>query len=326
MRVGVIIPTYDGFATGAAFRRLAVTIEELGFDSAWFGDHIVMPEQLPDYLGHRRFDAVACALLGLGMTSRLAFGTDVLVAPYRNPLMLAKMAATASVIAPGRLQLGIGIGWQAEEFEALGVRPYAARAAVTEDYLKALRHVLETEGPLTFESQWVRFRDIRFEPKPEAALPLLAGGNHACALRRAALLGDGCHLLFPREDQYADARTTIERIRAENGISRPFTFSYSCAQTQVLAEDETGFELTHSESAEAGSHYAPGIPCAPDGRPRFVGNAAQLREDCAAFAGAGVDQIVVRFAMTRDDNVETDRYVDQLRRFAVDVLPFCHTL
>lgn len=325
MQIGVVIPTYDQFAKGDVFRRIALAIEELGYDSAWFGDHIVFPGDLPEYLDPSWMDAVACAMLGLGLTSRLTFGTDVLVAPYRHPLMLAKMAATASVLAPGRLQLGLGIGWFEGEFEVLGGPPFAARARVTEEYLQAMRLVLENEGPQSFAGEWVRFRDAQFEPKPVGPLPLLVGGNHAKAIRRAALLGDGWHPLFMTEPQYAAGRAEIERIRAEQAITRPFLFSYSCSQTRILASGASAAPA-HGSKTDEGSSYAPGYPRDADGRLRFMGTPGQLREDCEAFARAGVEQLVIRFAVTRDQTVDVREFMNQLELFATEVLPHCRSL
>jgi alkanesulfonate monooxygenase SsuD/methylene tetrahydromethanopterin reductase-like flavin-dependent oxidoreductase (luciferase family) len=324
MRIGVVIPTYDQFAHDEAFRRIVRAIEDLGYDSAWFGDHIVFPGELPGYLDPCWLEAVTCAIHGLGMTSRLTFGTDVLVAPYRNPLTLAKMAATASVLSPGRLQLGLGIGWLEGEFEVLGAPPFAARAAVTEEYLAAMRLLFENSGPQSCEGEWVRFRDAQFEPKPHGPLPLLVGGNHAKAIRRAALLGDGWHPLFITEADYAAGRAAIERIRAEHAITRPFIFSYSCPQTRLVT-DRVQAVAAHGELSQ-GSSYAPGTPLASDGRPRFMGTAEELREDCAAYAAAGAEQLVIRFAVTRDATVDIDGFLRQLAGFAEHVLPHCRRL
>ncbi|MCX7863653.1 MAG: LLM class flavin-dependent oxidoreductase [Novosphingobium sp.] len=99
MEIGIVIPTFDRYANAREFRRIVSQLEELDFDSAWFGDHVVFPADRPDYLGNSWLEAMAAANVGLGMTSRLKFGTDVLVAPYRNPLLLAKMAASAAILS-----------------------------------------------------------------------------------------------------------------------------------------------------------------------------------------------------------------------------------
>jgi probable F420-dependent oxidoreductase len=320
MRIGIVIPTFDQYADARAFRRVVEEIEGLGFDSAWFGDHIVFPADRPDYIGSSWMDAVACAIQGLGMTSRLKFGTDVLVAPYRNPLMLAKMAATASLLSGGRLMLGLGIGWLEGEFRELGAAPFAARAQVTEEYLQVIRMMFEQEGPLSFDGRWIAFKDIMFEPRPTAPPPLLVGGNHARALRRAALLGDGWHPLFLAPEDYARGRAEIERIRREEGITRPFLFSLSGSQARILPGDSPA---QRTRNAAESSSYAPAVGVDEKGRQRFIGTADQVREDCLAMAAAGVEQLVLRFAVPLDREMPLERHIEQLRRFASEVLPAC---
>ncbi len=95
MRVGVVIPTYDSYGNAGVIRRLIGEAEVLGYDSVWFGDHLIVPGYAVRQTDPHWYEAMSCAILGMGMTSRLSFGTDVLVAPYRNPILLAKMAATA---------------------------------------------------------------------------------------------------------------------------------------------------------------------------------------------------------------------------------------
>lgn len=323
MRIGVVLPTYDQFANAGTFSRLVREIEDLGYDSAWFGDHIAFPREIPDYLDARWMEAMTCAIHGLGQTSRLAFGTDVLVAPYRDPVLLAKMASTASLLSSGRLLLGMGIGWLEGEFEALNAPPFARRAKVTEEYLKVMRLLFEQEGPVSFSGDWISFKDIQFAPR--SAPPLIVGGNHTKAIQRAAFLGDGWHPLFSHPQEYAHGRVEIERIRREEGISRPFLFSYSCSQTSVQTGSSPAPEA-HPAQADKGSSYAPPFPCDADGRQRFKGTAAQLREDCRIYADAGVEQLVVRFAVTRDRFVDEEAYMTQLRRFAGEVVPFCEGL
>jgi alkanesulfonate monooxygenase SsuD/methylene tetrahydromethanopterin reductase-like flavin-dependent oxidoreductase (luciferase family) len=263
------------------------------------------------------------------MTSRLSFGTDVLVAAYRNPILLAKMAATASQLSSGRFQLGLGIGWLSGEFEALGGPPYAARARVLEEYLRVMRQLFETAGPVSYKGEWTNLDGVHFGPRPASPPPLLVGGNHPLAIRRAALLGDGWHPLFMGAEDYARGRAEIERIRQEQGIARPFVFSYSASQTRILPE---GAAMVHTPSAsqerlaDDESSYAPSSPLDAGGRQRLIGTAEQLREDCALFARAGVDQLVIRHAVPHDPDIGITQLIEQLELFAADVLPFCKTL
>lgn len=322
MEIGIVIPTFDRYANAAVFRQIVEGLEELGFDSAWFGDHIVFPADRPDYLGSSWLDAVACANAGIGMTSRLKFGTDVLVAPYRDPVLLAKMAATASVLSEGRFILGLGIGWLEGEFQALGAPPFADRAQVTEEYLEIIRMLFTHEGASSYAGSWTRFDDVLFEPQPSHPLPILVGGNHKNALRRAAMFGDGWHPLFLSPDEYQRCRGEIEAIRREEKITRPFLFSMSGSECRILPASAAP-QLTNV--AQDGTSYAPSVGTDESGRQRFIGTADEVREDCLGLANAGVDQLVLRFAVPLDPVTGPTEHLEQMRLFAREVLPACQS-
>jgi alkanesulfonate monooxygenase SsuD/methylene tetrahydromethanopterin reductase-like flavin-dependent oxidoreductase (luciferase family) len=252
------------------------------------------------------------------MTIRLKFGTDVLVAPYRNPIMLAKMAATASLLSGGRFMLGLGIGWLEGEFAALGSPPFANRAEVTEEYLRVIRQLFEEQGDLSHAGRWISYDKIAFEPKPAQPLPILVGGNHPKALRRAALLGDGWHPLFLAPADYARGRAEIERIRQEADLTRTFTFSMSGSEVRILPEAKV---LQPARAAALGTSYAPAVETEDGGRQKYIGTAGQVRGDCLALAEAGVEQLVIRFAVPLDPLIGPDEHFEQLRLFAAEVLP-----
>jgi probable F420-dependent oxidoreductase len=327
MRVGVVIPTYDSYGNAGVIRRLIREAEMLGYDSVWFGDHLIVPGYAVRQTDPHWYEALSCAILGMGLTSRLSFGTDVLVAPYRNPILLAKMAATASELSSGRLMLGLGVGFLRGEFEALGV-PFVRRGAMTDEYLRVMRLLFEGRGPVSYQGEWVSFDDVYFGPIPATPPPLLVGGNHDRAIERAARLGDGWHPLFTSPELYARGRARINEIRERERLTnRPFTFSYSCAQTRLLAPGEPP-PPRFSQKVEAPSdyEYIPETGRAPDGRQRLIGTAGQLRDDIAAFAAAGVEQIVLRFAMPHDPVVTTERIGEQWRCFSEQVLPVCRAV
>ena len=125
------------------------------------------------------------------MTSRIGLATGVLLLPEHNPVLTAKQAATLDVLSGGRLTLGIGIGWSAEEFAALGI-PFARRGQRTAEYVTAMRK-LWSDDVATFSGQFVRFDAVRVNPKPVRGrrIPVVVGGNSNAALGRAAAIGDG---------------------------------------------------------------------------------------------------------------------------------------
>ena len=297
MRFGFAVPAYGKHADGAAVRDLLAAGDELGFDGAWFPDHVAVPEYAaaanlsPPFL-----EPLAACAWGLGTTARLRFGTDVLVAPYRHPLVVAATVNTLARLAPGRIVLGVGVGYLKGEFEVLGAGPYEARATVTEGFVRALR---EPPGGYSVVSA----------PEP---VPVWIGGNSRPAQRRAALLGDGWHPLWMPDSVYASARGRILDLRAEAGLTGSFTFSYSCGATRFL-DRATDAWPPQPRRAPTGSEfrYAP-EPWADDGRPRFVGTPDQVASDLRLLEAAGVDHVTLRFGSAD---------VGQLERFAGEVRP-----
>jgi probable F420-dependent oxidoreductase len=312
LSLGVVIPSYGVYADGVVLRDLAQAAEDLGYDDAWFADHVVIPDYAVHVSGAAWLEPLACCFLGLGATRRLRFGTDVLVAPYRNPVLVAKMAASADRISGGRLILGLGVGYIRGEFEALGAPDYAARGAVTDEYIDVMRALWSSDGACSFHGTHVRFDDVHFAPTP-TRLPIWVGGNGARALTRAAQRGDGWHPLFPTPEVYAAGRARIEQLR---GGGADFSFSYSCPLTRILDAEERLPETQGYEGIEVPAEfgYAPPPPRTADGRLRFVGHADELREDLEAFEKAGVEHLSLRFWTTEPD-FGPDRFVDQLQRF-----------
>jgi probable F420-dependent oxidoreductase len=134
-------------------------------------------------------------LLGLSftaaVTSRIGLATGVLLLPEHNPVIVAKQAATLDVLSGGRVTLGVGIGWSAEEFAALGIG-FNRRGQRTAEYVAAMR-ALWADDVASFSGEFVRFERIRVNPKPLRArrIPVIVGGNSDAALRRVAAFGDG---------------------------------------------------------------------------------------------------------------------------------------
>jgi len=195
-----------GIGTGAArpvIDAVAVAAESAGFSTLWAGEHVVMVDESASrypYSDDGRIAVEATAdwldpMIALSFaaaaTTTIELGTGVLLLPEHNPVVIAKQAASLDVLSGGRLNLGVGIGWSREEFEALGV-PFEQRAARTVEYVEAMR-TLWRDDVASFHGKFVAFDGIRVNPKPARApyVPVVFGGNSPAALRRAALCGDG---------------------------------------------------------------------------------------------------------------------------------------
>jgi probable F420-dependent oxidoreductase len=195
-----------GIGTGArpeVIRAVAVAAEAGGFATLWSGEHVVMvdrPVSRYPYSADGQIAVPAAAdwldpLLGLSftaaVTSRIELATGVLLLPEHNPVIAAKQAATLDVLSGGRLTLGVGIGWSAEEFAALGIA-FSRRGQRTAEYVAAMR-ALWADDVASFSGEFVRFEAVRVNPKPVRArrIPVVVGGNSDAALRRVAAFGDG---------------------------------------------------------------------------------------------------------------------------------------
>ena len=320
MKLGVAVPAYGRAADATSVQQIVVELEQLGYDGAWFADHVAVPAYAREEraLSPPFLEPLACCAWGLGATPRLRFGTDVLVAPYRHPLTVAAMAATVARLGgpPGRLVLGVGVGYLRGEFDALSAPPYAARGPVTDEWLAAVRQAWGGAGARAKVGEWFDFADVHvITPAPDTPVPLWVGGNGERAQRRAALLADGWHPLWPTPAAYAAARQRILAWREESGQPGPFTFSYSSPRTH-LGQAEPAEDRAARAGVRAEYGYAPAAAAAPDGRARFTGSVEDLTEDLGLLVEAGVEHVTLRFF-----GRSTSEVIDQIRAFARDVAP-----
>jgi probable F420-dependent oxidoreductase len=197
MKLAVEFPSVAyRWGTGAVL-DLARAVEDAGYDQIDMFDHVTMahpvegrpagpyPPNMP----------LLEALVTLGalaaVTRRVGLGTEVLVLPQRQPTLVAKQVATVDVLSGGRVRLGCGVGWQASEFESLGV-PFAERGARMDECLQLLR-LYWTEPSITFHGRFYHVEAMAMDPKPvqPGGPPIWLGGGSEAALRRVGRLGDG---------------------------------------------------------------------------------------------------------------------------------------
>ena len=191
------------YTKGEPAVRLARTAEEAGFDSIWAIEHVVVPA---DYESTYPYDAsgrlmaqaddvtIPDPLIWLSWigaaTTRMELCTGVMILPQRNPVVLAKEVATLDDLSGGRVRLGVGVGWLAEEFKAIGV-PFEARGRRTDDYIAAMRALWE-QDVATHHGEFTDFENIYLRPQPaRSTVPIVIGGHTEPAARRAGRLGDG---------------------------------------------------------------------------------------------------------------------------------------
>ena len=203
MKFGINLANMGPVATGENMLQLAQRTQDLEFDSIWVGDHIFVPSRQEsrypyNTTGRMPVDAsdylleplMTLAYLG-GAVNTPRLGVGVLIVPYRNPLLAAKMLSTLDVMSGGRLTVGVGVGWMKEEFDALGTS-YEDRGSITDEYIQMFKELCTSKEP-KFNGNHYQFSDVGgFNPKPiqKPHPPIWVGGWSRAAIRRAARLGD----------------------------------------------------------------------------------------------------------------------------------------
>jgi probable F420-dependent oxidoreductase len=204
MQFGLHLPASTAGVTAQDLIRFAQSAEALGFDCITIADHVIVPKSISipyPYTVDGKYPGTGYHLETLmtmgflaGSTQRIRFVTSVMIAPYRNPIITAKMLASLDVLSQGRVIVGLGVGWMKEEFENLQAPNFAERGKVTDEYIHAFRELWTKENP-SFDGKYCKFSDIVFIPKPvqQPTIPIWIGGHSKQAIRRAARLGDGWH-------------------------------------------------------------------------------------------------------------------------------------
>ena len=201
---GCSLPTRGPMSNPSTLRSLAQRAEDLGFDSVWVSDHIILPRQVESFYPYAAdgvatfrpdepyYEPLAALNFLAGCTQKVRLGTHVLILPYRNPVLTAKILATLDVLSEGRLILGAGVGWMEEEFQALGLDTYRERGAVTDEYIELYKELWTKDEP-AFDGKYYQISGSGFQPKPvqKPHPPIWIGGHTGPAIRRAAKYGDG---------------------------------------------------------------------------------------------------------------------------------------
>ena len=255
MRFGAKLDNYGPHVATLGVAEPARRAERAGFDSIWCSDHVVMPQTVRSAYpfsvdGSIKWDphepwydaVVWCAAIAV-VTERVEFGTAVMLAGLRNPLVLAKQLASIDALAGGRVIAGFGAGWMSEEFEALGV-PFDSRGRRLDEWIDICRQVW-TGRVAGFDGEHFAVDvDVVTEPRPARRLPILIGGMSDAALRRIAERGDGWVPLI-RGD--TDPVATIDR-----GVQRLHELAADAGR------EGSGFRVVYNaaDPAHAGARLA----------------------------------------------------------------------
>jgi probable F420-dependent oxidoreductase len=217
MRLGVVFPQTEIGADPLVIKDYAQAAEELGYQHILAYDHVIganiesRPGWQPPYT-HRSMFHEPFVLFGYlaGLTKKIELVTSIIILPQRQTVLVAKQAAALDVLSGGRLRLGVGIGWNPVEYEALGEN-FKNRGRRSEEQVEVMRK-LWTQELVTFEGKWHKITDAGLNPLPvQRPIPIWFGGTDDRALRRLARLGDGW---FPQHRPDETCRAAIEKVHS----------------------------------------------------------------------------------------------------------------
>jgi probable F420-dependent oxidoreductase len=261
MKIGMWYAGVATFTTPEGATALAIGAEDAGFESLWSGEHIVIPaEHSTPYpydpsgkmAGGGAVPMAEPLVLYAWMAARtthLRFTTGVLVAPQRDPFLLAKQTATLDVLSGGRFALGVGTGWLAEEFEMLGA-DFKSRGPRLDEMIEALR-ALWSEAQADFSGPSIQFRGAQITPRTKAGgMPIVVGGHTERAARRAGRLGDGFFPAKGDRDKLAQLFDCAREAAHQAGRS-PDAIEFTVSDPTAAGED--GAERI-AEWAKLGAH------------------------------------------------------------------------
>jgi probable F420-dependent oxidoreductase len=278
MDIGVHAPHLGRHLDAATLQSFASECEALGVHSLWVSDHVCWPADIHSqypYTDDGSFpvtpemgwlDPIGTLLFLAGCTTRVRLGTTVLILPYRLPVATAKQLATLDVVSNGRLILGVGVGWMAEEAAVLGM-PWDHRGRRADEQLEIFKRLFTQETP-SFDGEFYQFPEVGFEPKPiQDPVPVWVGGSTDAAFQRAGRFGQGFHAAF-------QPLAVIQR-------------EWDAVRAACDANGRDPDELTLSLR----------VYLDPDGRMEpaksVAGSAQQMRERIAEFADAGVSHVLL---------------------------------
>ncbi|MBT3371278.1 MAG: TIGR03619 family F420-dependent LLM class oxidoreductase [Rhodospirillaceae bacterium] len=304
---GLDVGVYGRLARPDEVLKLALLAETEGFQSVWLADHVVFPAavtskypysvdgEFPVPLDEPLLEPIATMGVLVGATKRVKIGTAVLVMPYRNPILLARMLATLDVFSNGRIILGAGVGWMAEEFAALGAFDFAKRGKVTDEYLEIFKAIC-AGGEVAYQGETYQFDPVHSYPasvqRPHP--PILVGGTSKAALRRVVRLADGWLSVG------LGIAALAERLTALRGFCQDEGRSFD----DLSLHHKLFINIDNAVAAKDG------------GREPGTGSVGQIIDDFRRIRDLGYSGFIVRYR--GDDAAEQQR---QISRFAAEIAP-----
>ena len=286
---GTSLPSRGDMAGPDQLRSVAQRAEDLGYDHVWLSDHIILPKNVASFYPYATdgvptikpdepyYEPLAALNFIAGCTKKVRLGTHVLIIPYRNPVLTAKILCTLDVLSEGRVILGAGVGWMEEEFQAMGLDTYKERGAVTDEYLQIYKD-LWTKDDASFQGKFYQISDTGFEPKPiqKPHPPVWIGGHSGPAVRRAAKFGDGWMPIGLRPPAILEPEELAEKIAQ----LRKLTVAAGRPEDAVALTFSTGV-IFNDQSDRS--------------RAWMQGNPEQIASDLQQYQSLGVSNFIINF-------------------------------
>lgn len=306
------------------FARIARRAEELGYDSLWSNDHISTPEDIRSTLdvAPRFFEPLVTYASVSSVTERIRFVCGVVVAPEREPVLLAKQAATVDQLSGGRLVLGVGIGASKDQFEAIYPRLKGAnRGTILDETIEALR-LLFSERRASYEGKYVHFNDIELAPKPaQERLPIYISARGPLGIKRVARLADGWIVGAPPAGGVLAIQQ--ELYEAANAIGRdPKSIAinfqvYACTGKDQAAAEEKLLRSQHIQRAWARRpNQSREEVLAEFRRANPMGSPQQILDQLGALKAGGDCTVAIIFL-----GQSVSELLDDIELFAQEVMP-----
>ena len=304
-RFGLDVGVYGPLAAAETIGSLAQFAERTGFGSIWLADHVAFPVSFksqypysaqgsfPTRLADPLLEPIATMGVLVGATSRVRIGTAALIMPYRNPVLLARMLVTLDHFSGGRIILGAGVGWLAEEFAVLSSPDFKRRGRVTDEYLEIFKAIC-AGGEVAYRGETYAFDAIFSSPgslqRPHP--PILIGGLSDAALRRVIRHGNGWLAVSAAPEQLRERLAMLDRLAAEVGRQRQ---DVSLAYKIFLSIGE----------AKGGAFGA---------REMGTGSLHEVRDDIKRLFDLGFETIIVRHrgASVAEQMQQLDRFVTEI--------------
>ncbi len=228
MKFGIMFANSARYADGEAATAIATAADECGIESIWAVEHVIIPHGYQSQYPYHESgkipggedpdlpDPLLWLAHAAALTTHIRLATGILIVPQRNPVVLAKECATLAKLSNNRFELGIGVGWLQEEFDALGI-PWAARGKRTDEYCEAMQ-ALWSQEHAEYQGEFVNFSNAISRPQPDGGtIPIVVGGHSDAAARRAGRYGTGFFPAKGTDEELTHLFDVVRRAAADHG-------------------------------------------------------------------------------------------------------------